>query len=41
LEQIAQMVDSMDHSVRGAAASAAQLEGLSGELHQLVGRFRL
>ncbi len=41
LEQIAQMVEGVDHSVRGAASSAMQLEALSGELHQLVGRFRL
>jgi methyl-accepting chemotaxis protein len=40
VEQIAQMVDDTSHSVREAAGALNQLENLSSQLHELVGRFR-
>ena len=40
VEQIAQMVDDTSHSVREAAGALNQLENLSAQLHELVGRFR-
>jgi len=40
VEQIAQMVDDTSNSVREAAGALSQLEDLSSQLHELVGRFR-
>jgi methyl-accepting chemotaxis protein len=40
VEQIAQMVEDTSSSVREAAGALNQLENLSSQLHELVGRFR-